>query len=116
MGIRHTTGVVLVLAAISIALALGIACGVDKETHTSPLATWDPGNAEVFNLTRTEGMLEFSPSCVRLILDNQESVLLVWPEPTSWNASYNRVRERPWRTFGAARRRPDRAWGCDSDR
>ena len=79
------------LAAVSIALVLGIACGVDKETHTSPLATWDPGNAEVFNQTRTEGILELSPSCVRLILDNQESVLLVWPEPTSWNASYQAI-------------------------
>ena len=91
MGFRHTTGVVLVLAAVSIALVLGIACGVDKETDTSPLATWDPGNAEVFNQARTEGILEISPSCVRLILDNQESVLLVWPEPTSWNASYQAI-------------------------
>ena len=36
---------------------------------------------------RTAGTLEISSGCVRLIDENKESVLLVWPEPTSWNVS-----------------------------
>ena len=54
----------------------------------SPLATWDPSTAEVFNQAGAgEGTLDISSSCVRLILENRKSILLVWPEPTSWNAS-----------------------------
>ena len=67
---------------------LGAACTSVDRIETSPLATWDPSNADVFNNPTTgEGTLDISAGCVRLILDNQKTVLLVWPEPTSWNAS-----------------------------
>lgn len=58
----------------------------------SPLATWNPGNVDVFNLaTVGSGTLDISTGCVRLILDNQKTILLVWPEPTSWNASLQAI-------------------------
>ena len=54
----------------------------------SPLATWDPSTAEAFNQAGAgEGTLDISSGCVRMILENRKSILLVWPEPTSWNAS-----------------------------
>ena len=33
------------------------------------------------------GTLDMSTGCVLLILENQKSVLPVWPFPTSWNSS-----------------------------
>lgn len=66
------------------------ACGTGT-IDQSPLATWTwDRNSEVaqgFDTARTEGTLDISPGCVRLVLKNKESVLLVWPDPTSWNAS-----------------------------
>jgi len=52
----------------------------------SPLATWDPSQADAFNdSTVGTGTLDISARCVLLTLVNQKTVLLVWPEPTSWN-------------------------------
>ena len=66
------------------------ACGTGT-IDRSPLATWTwDRNSEVvqvFSQARTAGTLEISSGCVRLIDENKESVLLVWPEPTSWNVS-----------------------------
>ncbi len=57
---------------------------VDK----SPLATWDPSQSEAFNdATVGTGTIEISASCVQFILENQKTILLVWPEPTSWDPS-----------------------------
>lgn len=54
----------------------------------SPLATWEPSKCDSFpQTTAGKRTLEISAGCVRLILKDQESVLLVWPEPTSWSAS-----------------------------
>lgn len=54
---------------------------------SSIIATWDPSTSDTFNdATVGNGTLEFSINCVRLILENQKTILLVWPEPTSWNA------------------------------
>ena len=79
---------------IAIAVLLAAACtSVDRVdtsvegSDTSPLATWDPSNTDVFNsVIAGEGTLDISAGCVRLI-QNQKTILLVWPEPTSWNAS-----------------------------
>ncbi len=72
---------------IAIAVLLAAACTSVDRIETSPLATWDPSNAGVFNdPTPGEGTLDISAGCVRLI-QNQKTILLVWPEPTSWNAS-----------------------------
>ncbi|MCH8950109.1 MAG: hypothetical protein IIB87_07015 [Chloroflexi bacterium] len=58
-----------------------------EDSNTSPLATWNPSNDDIFNdATTGEGTLDISAACVRLI-QNQKTILLVWPEPTSWNAS-----------------------------
>lgn len=66
------------------------ACGTGT-IDQSPLATWTwDRNSEVtqvFPNARSEGTLDISPDCVRLTFKNKESVLLVWPEPTSWNVS-----------------------------
>ena len=66
------------------------ACGTGT-IDRSPLATWtwdrNSEVAQVFLQARTAGTLEISSGCVRLIDENKESVLLVWPEPTSWNVS-----------------------------
>ena len=69
------------------AVLLAAACASVDRIETSPLATWDPSNTNVFNAaTAGEGTLDVSAGCVRLI-QNQKTILLVWPEPTSWNAS-----------------------------
>ena len=66
----------------------GAACNVNERIDESPLATWDPSNSVVFNqATIGKGTLDVSEGCVRLALENQKLVLLVWPEPTSWNAT-----------------------------
>ena len=66
----------------------GAACNVNERIDESPLATWDPSNSDVFNqATIGKGTLDVSEGCVRLALENQKLVLLVWPEPTSWNAT-----------------------------
>lgn len=63
---------------------VGTACTTKIET--SPLATWDPAGANTFtDATVGNGTLSISNHCVRLILDNQKTILLVWPVPTSWN-------------------------------
>ena len=81
----------LLLASIStlmMVVLLGAACNVKERIDESPLATWDPSNSDVFNqATIGKGTLEVSEGCVRLALENQKLVLLVWPEPTSWNAT-----------------------------
>lgn len=66
------------------------ACGTGT-IDRSPLATWTwDRNSEVtqvFPDARSEGTLDVSPSCVRLVFKDKDSVLLVWPEPTSWSVS-----------------------------
>ena len=72
---------------IAIAVLLAVACTSVEESNTSPLATWDPGGAGGFNLPAVgAGTLDISARCVRLI-QNQKTILLVWPEQTSWSAS-----------------------------
>ncbi len=67
---------------------LGTAC-VPKDTiDQSPLVTWDPSSSDVFHdATVGDGTLSISSGCVLLILENEKKILLVWPEPTSWNPS-----------------------------
>ena len=79
---------------IAIAVLLAAACtSVDRVdtsvegSDTSLLATWDPSGAGGFDDAAVgAGTLDISARCVRLI-QNQKTILLVWPEPTSWNAS-----------------------------
>ncbi len=76
------------LACALVVLFLEAACAGEERIDESPLATWDPSKADMFmQATAGQGTLDVSASCVQLILENQKSVLLVWPEPTSWNAS-----------------------------
>lgn len=78
----------LLLACTMMVALLGAACKSEVMVDRSPLATWDPRNAGVFHdATAGRGTLDISAGCVRLVLDNQKTILLVWPEPTSWNAS-----------------------------
>ena len=70
-----------------VAVVMGVACGTEPNIERSPLATWQPSQMGLFPQTRTEGTLDISTNCVRLILDSQELVLLIWPEPTSWDAT-----------------------------
>lgn len=54
----------------------------------SPLATWDPNDRDAYPAAASgQGMLDISADCARLMLSNQKVILLVWPEPTSWNPS-----------------------------
>lgn len=67
---------------------VGVACASEDGVDKSPLATWDPGSVDTFtDATVGNGTLNISPGCVLLVLDNQKTILLVWPEPTSWNES-----------------------------
>ena len=76
------------LACALVVLFFGAACGGEVRIDESPLATWAPSKGDVFPQARAgDGTLDVSAGCVRLILENQKSILLVWPEPTSWNTS-----------------------------
>lgn len=76
---------------IAVVVLLLAACIVGPESAASaesPLATWDPGTVEGFaDATVGNGTLMISPNCVQFILENEKTVLLVWPEPTAWNAA-----------------------------
>jgi hypothetical protein len=51
------------------------------------LPTWDPSELDAFpQATVGNGTLSISGSCV-LFIQNQKTILLVWPEPTHWNES-----------------------------
>ena len=76
------------LACALVVLFSGAACAGEVRIDESPLATWDPSKADMFRQALAgKGTLDVSAGCVRLILENEKSILLVWPEPTSWNAS-----------------------------
>ena len=79
------------LACAFIIAMFGGACGEENRIEESPLATWDPSESEAFfQAASGEGTLDIASGCVRLIQETdagQKSILLVWPEPTSWNAS-----------------------------
>ena len=71
-----------------VAFFLGAACAPEARVDKSPLATWDASHSDGVDLaTVGRGTLDISAGCVRLILDNQKTILLVWPEPTSWDAA-----------------------------
>ena len=77
----------LLLAFVVVVAVIGGACAEDNRIEESPLATWDPSKSEIFFLASSgEGTLEITPGCVRLIHETTMT-LLVWPEPTSWDAS-----------------------------
>ena len=81
----------LLLAYALIFAVFGGACSEENWIAESPLATWDPSKAGIFlQASSGEGALEITPGCVRLVSETGaglEYILLVWPEPTSWNAS-----------------------------
>ena len=81
----------LLLACAFIVAVLGAACAEENRIEESPLTTWDPSKSDFFfQASSGEGTLEITHGCVRLIQEKevgQESILFVWPEPTSWNAS-----------------------------
>ena len=67
---------------------LGGACESEVKVEQSPLATWGPSDSDIFHdASAGRGTLDISADCVRLVLDKKKTILLVWPEPTSWNAS-----------------------------
>jgi hypothetical protein len=77
----------LLVAFTAIAVLLSAGCSSADKIEQSPLATWDPSGSGFAGTRTGPGTLDISAGCVRLILENGETTLLVWPEPTSWNAS-----------------------------
>lgn len=73
---------------VVLVVLLGTGCASQATLEESPLATWDTSTSGSFTTSTVgTGTLVISDRCVRLVLDNQKTVLLLWPEPTSWNAS-----------------------------
>jgi hypothetical protein len=71
-----------------VVILLGAACNPDGRVGEASLATWGPNKGDVFNdVIFASGILDISAGCVLLVPDNRKTLLLVWPEPTSWNAS-----------------------------
>ena len=59
---------------IAIAVLLTGACTSVEDSDTSPLATWNPSNDDIFNdATTGEVTLDISAACVRLI-QNQKTI------------------------------------------
>ncbi len=80
--------VILVVACTSCADSDSASSVTSGSQNESPLSTWDPSNADVLSdASAGEGTLEITSDCARLILDNGKTILLVWPEPTSWNST-----------------------------
>ena len=81
----------LLLAYALIFAVFGGACSEENWIEESPLATWKPNKSGIFfQASSGEGTLEITSGCVRLVSETDtglEYTLLVWPEPTSWNAS-----------------------------
>lgn len=76
------------LAGALAALLLAFACETEEKVDVVDLPTWDPGRDGVFaDATLGLATLDMSTGCVLLILENQKTVLPVWPLPTSWNPS-----------------------------
>ena len=76
------------LASTLVALLFVSACETKTQVDRPHLPTWDPSDAGIFNdAALGPGTLDMSTGCVLLILENQKSVLPVWPFPTSWNSS-----------------------------
>ena len=62
--------------------------GDTPDTSQSPLVTWDASRTEiVFQASAGTGILRITDSCVFLVRSDQRTTLLIWPEPTSWNAA-----------------------------
>lgn len=54
---------------------------------SSPLATWDANGTQAVFFTGDYGTIDISGHCVHLLIENgRSSYLMVWPEPTSWDA------------------------------
>ncbi len=78
----------LLLASALAVLLLGSACETEVQVDRVNFPTWDPSTAGIFDdATLGPATLDMSTGCVLLILENQKSVLPVWPLPTSWNPS-----------------------------
>lgn len=78
--------IVLIALVISGCTVTNIDAG-SKNSSDSPLTTYDPNDFDIFHDVATNpGTLEITADCARLMTDNQRSTLLVWPEPTAWNA------------------------------
>ena len=60
---------------------------------SSPLATWDTSGSTTFLASSTlPGTLTVTDTCVWLeFSDTTDKLLLVWPEPTSWNAETGEI-------------------------
>ncbi len=89
--IRKIWSIIIIAILLSLLLIPLLGCASDESTATTdklPLATWDPSTSDAFDQTSAgKGILSISDTCVLLTLENQKEILLVWPEPTSWNAS-----------------------------
>jgi hypothetical protein len=71
-----------------VSFLLVVACGEETKIEESPFVTGDPGGSSYTDEASAGiGTLDISDGCVRMVLDNEESILLIWPEPTSWNAT-----------------------------
>ena len=78
----------LLLSSALVVLLVASACQTGSKVGGIHIPTWDPGNAGIFDdATLGPATLDMSTGCVLLVLENQKSVLPVWPLPTSWNPS-----------------------------
>lgn len=80
------------LFALLLPIIFGITYASGDDT-SSPLATWDPSGSTTFTTaTVGTGTLNITDTCVWLEVEGtNERILLVWPEPTSWNAETSEI-------------------------
>lgn len=83
----------LLLATALAVLFLASACKTEGPVGRVNLSTWDPGTAGILDdATLGPATPDMSTGCVLLILENQKSVLPVWPLPTSWDPSSQAIK------------------------
>lgn len=93
-GFKGRLAVITELAVICVIL-LAACMNTDERIEESPLATWDPSTSDYMFASRSgAGTLEIDEHCVYLVQDTDEGeirTLLVWPEPTTWDAKSQEI-------------------------
>ena len=72
---------------MTVLIIIAIGCTGQNTVDDSPLSTWDPIGSGISDASSGQGTLRLSDGCTILVLDNRQTILLIWPSPTKWVSS-----------------------------